>query len=499
MLTLTSLPVDIIIIVFESLGLHDFTALSLTCHLLYSAVVDYGWSSFLHSNPRPSHSLANARALWTPHNQARYDVMTDSAWQRSEFIARPLSRMWPGKFQTVMASSSSRLVVGAGSNLYSYSFGIAKSSTASPPVTFEGAISLLEYPDRQRNITALTFIEGGQDRILDVAFQDCTIERVHLISMTSDTGRPILSFTRSKLTPLPNGDFVESLSSESNIILALSSNGQARLSSNHLDPSDTSPPSIIEVKSRSWVSHLCLQASTPYAAFGVSSNTPLNVHAIADSGQLSSQPIAILHTSRCADLPIEKLPSSAVYGLSRGPMNSPWGSSPQIIVSGWFDGQVRCYDLRSSSRTSSLSKNGHTTAGPAPLRPVLSLADRWSYEPIYSVSCGGGSASHVAAGTARHSIISFWDVRSPKNGWSVHAPGNDPSPVYSVILESSRCFGVTQSRPFVYDFGPGVSMDTYPPIPRVKGIDNLKHKKGTNRATYYAMQYEHNSSGLSSQ
>jgi len=38
MLTLTSLPVDIIIIVFESLGLHDFTALSLTCHLLYSVV-----------------------------------------------------------------------------------------------------------------------------------------------------------------------------------------------------------------------------------------------------------------------------------------------------------------------------------------------------------------------------------------------------------------------------------------------------------------------------
>ena len=38
MLTLTSLPVDVIIIVFESLGLHDFTALSLTCHLLYSVV-----------------------------------------------------------------------------------------------------------------------------------------------------------------------------------------------------------------------------------------------------------------------------------------------------------------------------------------------------------------------------------------------------------------------------------------------------------------------------
>ena len=44
--------------------------------------------------------------------------------------------------------------------------------------------------------------------------------------------------------------------------------------------------------------------------------------------------------------------------------------------------------------------------------------------------------------------------------------------------------------------GPGVSMDTYPPIPQVRGIDNLKHKKGSHRATYYVLRYEHNSSGL---
>ncbi|KAF8964350.1 hypothetical protein BDZ97DRAFT_1919040 [Flammula alnicola] len=501
MLTLTALPVDILILVLEPLGLHELTALSLTCHAFYSIVEEYGWSSYLRAHHRPSYSLSKARSLWSPRIRARYDVMTDSAWTRSEFIARPLSRTWAGKLQPVLAISPSRMIVGAGSNLYSYSFGVPK-AWSSPPVAFEGAVSLMENPDRARNITAISFIEdGGLDATLDVAFQDGAIERVRITTTRSQTDGPSsLSCSRSNITPMPNGDFVESITSESNIVLALSSNGYARLSSNRTGPSNTTPYSLIDLKSRSWVSHLCLQASTPYAVFGTASTTPLNVHAITDGGQLSSQPLAILHTRRGADLPIDKLPSSAVYGLARGPMNSPWGSSPQILVSGWFDGQVRCYDLRSSSRTSRDSgpcEPSTPTGGSAPLlRPVLSLADRWSYEPIYSVSCGGGSASHIAAGTARHSVVSFWDVRSPATGWSVHAPGNDPSPVYSVVLESSRFFGVTQSRPFVYDFGPGVSLDTYPPIPQVRGIDNLKQKKGSNRATYHVLRYEHNSSGL---
>lgn len=382
--------------------------------------------------------------------------MVDAAWKRADFIARPLSRMWAGKFQPIMAISSFRLIVGAGSNLYSYVFGASKASSA-PPIMYGGTVSLLENLDHSRNITAISFVrDDGLDAILDVAFQDGAIERTRLFTTQHNAGGPpTLSCTRTKLISMPNNDFVESLSTDADVILALSTNGYARLSSNHEDLSAANTHSIINLQSRSWVSHLCLQASTPYAAFGVASTTPLNIHLVADGGHLLPQPSAILHTKRGADLPLEKLPSSAVYGLSRGPLNSPWGSSPQILISGWFDGQVRCYDLRSSSRAFSNGSGGGGPEGPggAPLlRPVLSLSDRWSYEPIYSVSCGGGSAAHIAAGTARHSVVSFWDVRAPAASWSVHAPGNDSSPVYSVILESSRFFGVTQSRPFVYDF-----------------------------------------------
>jgi len=38
MLTITSLPVDVIILIFESLGLFEFSALALTSHDMYTIV-----------------------------------------------------------------------------------------------------------------------------------------------------------------------------------------------------------------------------------------------------------------------------------------------------------------------------------------------------------------------------------------------------------------------------------------------------------------------------
>jgi hypothetical protein len=123
--------------------------------------------------------------------------------------------------------------------------------------------------------------------------------------------------------------------------------------------------------------------------------------------------------------------------------------------------------------------------------PTLTFADPWSFEPIYAVACGGGGAAHIAAGSARHSVVAFWDVRAAARGWSVHAPGNDVSPVYSIILESSRLFGATQNRPFVYDFGPAVRPETYPSLPRTRGADGLSYKNGWDHVGFYVTKYDH--------
>lgn len=340
--------------------------------------------------------------------------------------------------------------------LYSYSF--HSGPGGKPVIKWEGDIALNETHVRGRNITSITFLEdGGLDQTLLVAYQEQLVERIHLIPPSKD-GEIALSFTRHPVATFPRGDYIESFSTSPTHVLSLSANGTARLSLQTAltkDRKDTQPPSteqlhpIVELEERSWKCHL--SSCVTFAAFGATGKTPLTIYPISEDGHLYPNPSTILHTERVsASASLDTLPSSAVYGISQGPLHaSAWGSSPQVLASGWFDGRVRIYDLR--TRPSSSSPQGG--AGNAPiLRPVILMQDRWCNEPIYSISCGGGSGSHVAAGTARHSVVSFWDVRNPKGGWSVHAPGNDRSPVFSVILDGSRLFGTTELRPFVYDF-----------------------------------------------
>ncbi|KAG6890824.1 hypothetical protein C0995_003257 [Termitomyces sp. Mi166 len=463
---------------------------------LQEAITEFGWAAYLRTHPRPSFSLLRSRKSWSTHAQVYYDFLTDRSWSRLEFIARPLSKSWLGKSQPVLAINSSRLVIAAGSGITSYTFGLSVDREA-PPIRFEGSFSFAQL-ERTTAITSMTFVDkGGLDESLCLGFQDGTLQYVSLKPPPLDS--PILRGTVSLSSQLQGGEYIESLSSDRNILLTLSSCGTATLTNFH----STLPESgNVALKARAWASHLCMDSSGPYAAFGTSSTQALRVHSIADD-QLCRTPTAILHPHVESNIAQAKIISSAVYGISRAPLACPWGASPQILVSGWFDGQVRCHDLRSSSRVTN-----EISSGPTTLRPVLTMQDPLQLESFYSVSCGGGSSSYVAAGSARHSVVSFWDVRSPRTGWSVHAPGNDRSPVYDVILESSRLYGATQSRPFVYDFvgvfallllddidylrqGPGVSSGTYPELPRGLGIDGLKRKKNTSEFGYYVTMYHH--------
>lgn len=436
---------------------------------------EFGWTGYLRTNVRPSFSLSKITSKWSPGVQVRYNTLADRAWSRAKFVARPLASKWKGKLQPLLAINSSRLVVAAGNNFYPYQFVVPKRDGDPPALQFEGLCALSEDREVKRDITGLVSIsDGGLDRTFVVGYEDGALERV---SLTPSSKHGEASLTAEYSFRLPNRDLIESLSSAEHRLLSLSASGSVAFI-------DTSSPSVlsntVELHARSWTSYLCTTSSTPYAAFGTSSTSPLVVHSIANS-EISQTPNAILYPSAKHDA----FRSSAVYGISGAPPSSPWGSSNQVIVSGWYDGLVRVHDLRSSSRAPS-------TPEVTPLLPVMSLCDPWSFEPIYTVSCGGGSSSHIAAGSARHSVVSFWDVRYPKHGWSVHAPGNDSSPVYEIILESSRLFGATESRPFVYDFGPGITEDTYPRLHHNQG---LRPKKGSNGVSFYVTKYHHNHSG----
>ncbi|EIN12637.1 hypothetical protein PUNSTDRAFT_97438 [Punctularia strigosozonata HHB-11173 SS5] len=516
------LPGDVLMLIMYHLELTDLLVLSLTCHYLHDLVASSGWAQYARTHQRYAPSLSPLRESWSkdPLAQLCFHAETDRAWAKAACVARPLMQPWHGKLQPLMAISPSRLVVAAGSDVYAYAF-----EGPGARVRFDCLYHLREPDTPRRDVTGLAFVSDsdcGDESVLCVGFEDGVLELVTLPSPPEYEKE--LGVPADCRTPLDvfAGDLIESLCSCSSDILSLSLSGQGTFislasslpssaSSSCSDSSDSIPlPSFpyttIDLPGRGWSSHLNMSASTPYAAFGTSSPTPLVLHALLPDTGFSREPLAILGAGT-------KVTSqqSAVYGIARAPSHFPWGGPDPIVVSGWYDGVVRVHDLRASSRSDH-----------AGLTPVMKLYDPWSTEPIYSVAAGGGSGSHIAAGSARHSVVSFWDVRaSPTHGFSIHGPGNDPSPVYSLVLESSRLFGATQSRAFVYDFGPDVSTSTYPPLPtdtdfvlpdvpapnnnnnnnnggrrnrtrRTQLNEGLKRPKDWNGIGYYVTKYSHN-------
>ncbi|KAJ7600796.1 hypothetical protein C8J56DRAFT_911315 [Mycena floridula] len=449
---LLELPYEIICAILNSLELATLSILCQTCSLLNELVSTYGWQEYSKRHPRPSFSLTKIRRQWSPGLVLRYDILSDRAWTKHVLMARPLADPWHGKLQPSMAMNSSYLVVAAGSNLHCYRFG-----DSTPAIIFDNTQSL---SGPGRDITSTVFIQEDGDSTLFAGFLDGTVQHVEL---SATAHRDLFPDIVSDVSRIHHGQAIESLTSERRGLVSLSSNGTAAFT----NLSDGSS-SVVNLQRRSWVSYL--SPDSTFVAFGTTGASPLVIHSITND-QLSSGPTAVLGT-------LDTVLNSAVYGVTRSPLSSPWGASPQIIVAGWYDGHVRCYDLRDSTRMMGES---------APLRPVMTFSNPWSFEPIYAVSCGGGGSSIIAAGASQGALVSLFDVRSPASGWSIYAPGNDPSPIYALALESSRLFGATQSRPFVLDFGPGTSPELYPPLARSSSNPSLRPKKGG----FYITTYQH--------
>lgn len=425
-------------------------------------------------NPRFAPSVSDILRTWDTRSQLRYHALSDRAWKKTELTARPLSRPWHGKLPPSLAISPTSLIVAAGSKLYSYIFTPSASHRGSPGIQYGATYIWGEHLGGRNDVKCVVFAPDS-DRTLYIGFGDGTLERVTLPELEPGPPQTIEILDAHKTVHYLHGnDAVQGLASRGDLLLSVSLEGTAVLSNFH-DPENPSSHTI-ELQERSWSLYLA-PTGTSKVAFGSASQTPLTVHDITNS-ELSPTPSAILTTT---DGIQQNRKPSAVYGICGAPPSAQYGSE-QVIVSGWYDGSVRVHDLRSSKRAIPFPGS----SSPAPLLPVMSFHDPWSFEPIYSVATGGGSCNHIAAGSARHSVVAFWDVRFPTRGWSVHAPGNDVSPVYSIVLESTRLFGATQSRPFVYDFGSGVDRDTFPNV-RFNARDGLRQ----DGVGFYVTKYKH--------
>ncbi|EJC98506.1 uncharacterized protein FOMMEDRAFT_171112 [Fomitiporia mediterranea MF3/22] len=463
-ISLLDLPADVMIILFDYLGVGSLRCLALTCKHLHDSVFKFGWTSYLRSNTRFSWSLSCTDRVWSAYERVRYNTITDYNWECRSFVARPLSPPWRGRQRPSLAVSQSRLVVSAGDKLDVYAFSSQACLSDAPTVHLEATllVNRMDHHQPRHDVTSMAFLPGnGEDRRLLAGFADGSVMRVTLPDMRKSQQHPSPEFE----TLLVGEDPIQSISASGSLSFSLSSSGKGTL-----HEARGRIVSEIDIKEKCWSSFLSA-GDASYVAIGTSSTVPLAIYPVNETA-LSSSPSVVLTSMRSSELGVRS-PASAVYGIAGSPLSFP-GNPGQVIVSGWFDGCVRLYDLRTPS-TSSSASNSSTKAVPT-LSPAMILFDPWQRESIYSVSTGGGSGYTIAAGTARHSVVAFWDVRAPRAGWSVHAPGNDTSPVYATVLESSRLFGATQSRAFVYDFGPGVGVETYPPLPRAIGKGH--HSKG---------------------
>lgn len=382
------------------------------------------------------------------------------------------------------------------------------------------------------DISTITFLpDNGSDRTLLVGLVNGYVMKLTLPNVSKPFLASHANDGNSCHTnidePLPNvkkeviykhSDIVESVSVAGELTFSLSGSGKGILStasylSNMTEAIMDGPTEdILDLSRRSWCSLLSNGGGgiDPYVAIGSTASTPLSVHTLlpgspfsAGSRGISTHPSTILGTRSGGGGTLGNRSASAVYALAHAPPAFPGARPGTALVSGWFDGCVRVYDLRVGSVAATASASTGTGNGTTVLAPVISLRDRWQPEAIYAVSAGGPTGSTIAAGEARHSVVALWDIRNAResvssssfgsrtedntyaksrytytsiinnnkldDGWSVYAPGNDSSPVYALALAGARCFGATQSRAFVLDFGGKgvgcVTRETYPTLP----------------------------------
>jgi len=417
------------------------------------------------ANPRFSPTTRHSLSLRPPIDQAKYHHLSDIAWREEKFTARPLSSAWsPGTFRRpVLTISDSRLVVTSLTHVDSYTFHAPQIPTYSPQVRKEAS---LELGGGGTTADVITSIAPAHDQ--DGAEFYIGLASGNVARMSIDTSGSGTLHLPASIEAIHSGDSVLALSSQKDVLLGISRNGIATVS-------NAGFVETLDLKTRAWTCHL----STDHASFGLTSKAPSIVHTIRPSG-ISKQPTYVLDpTSQ------DTHSKSAVFGVCGTPPSATWGSD-QVLVSGWYNGSVNIHDLRASIRL----RNFSSSSSAPHLLPVLTFVEP-SVDPIYCVATGGGSSNYIAAGLARHGMVAFWDIRGRRStGWSVYAPGNDSSPVYSVVLESSRLFGVTQTRPFVYDFGPGVVEDTHPSFLPSRAEARALKKQGDGPG-YYVTTWRH--------
>ncbi|KAG8943033.1 hypothetical protein FRC04_003244 [Tulasnella sp. 424] len=240
--------------------------------------------------------------------------------------------------------------------------------------------------------------------------------------------------------------------------------------------SSNSTTTTLDSHNDEWWTHHPLKHSRHWPKAIYASSPGIAVHPLSPT-QLSPDPLALLAplsrsgtmASSGTSQPPRRKMLNAPYAMCAPSPTAPFGSSSNIILSGWYDSHVLVHDLR----VPPTSLSSTSSASPAPLSPVLSFHDRFTDSAVYSLGMGGGSGSHIVAGMASHGVLEIFDARNPRRSWGLYSPGKTSASVYQLHVEGSRIWGLTD-RLFVVDMGPEAQGSDITPMLWVHHADSIR-------------------------
>jgi WD40 repeat protein len=440
---LTGLPDDILFYILTLLPARSLARLSRTSHALHALITFHGWALYVRHHlaldPVTVSPLRDPRTSWA--RKAQFSVRVDRAWHTKDFKSIQLGPPWRHRCLPVVKldRQAGRVLVAVGTQLRIHEFdawGVPLGHASRPPPTINLGRSQVD------DITGIALVDRSPDELV-LSHVSGLLERVRL---DQSSPRGFVPIARYSFSSRP----IHAIHSSAGLLASVSYSGTVAL---HRIGSPWQTPATIDLPSRAWA--VLLSPGAHWLAVGHVGDQPISVYPLAQAARgIPGLP----GDGRGARKLGGNRARTAVYALTTPLPSSPLFGSSSTLIAGCFDSCVRVYDLRlppgslssSSSSTSSLSDEpspsfGHSGGGAVRVQqPVLTFDDRWSEEAVYSVACGGGAGTSIAAGVARHGVVRIWDARAANRdeGVSIFSQGRDSSPVYSLDMVT-----VFRSRP----------------------------------------------------
>ncbi|ORY25754.1 hypothetical protein BCR39DRAFT_280931 [Naematelia encephala] len=403
---LEALPDDILANIFDRLSIPELVVFERLSRTLGRRVNELGVPSYLRRNPHSNITLSPSATTWPPHQLLRHHHIIDRSLRTRRYHALQIGPKWPQAVIPCLSVSSSRVIYGAGGRLIVHPLEGSNTNRYGGKSVCQSQEYTIARPHTGSRADIIGLAELGNDQ-LAVAQFDGTLQRF------DGSMRSIAHY------PHPKGANVHTFATRSNgdLMMTTTSTGIVSL---FRTKSPWQPPETFQLgHSRAWSS--CIPTSIDALLVGV--NGSINLHALLPSGPCTTPTRSLIGP----DLPSKSSP----YDIQPAPPDSI--HSPSILLSAWYDSHLRLHDIRLPSSS-----------------PVATFSDPWSWadgSAMYSTTFL--ASHHIAGGGARHGVVALFDLRQPNDGWSVFSPGGKGSPVYKLVGEGGRIWGVTERRGFL--------------------------------------------------